>query len=957
MASPYETIGNLITGSSSASTSAQDNPLAKWGIDSSALKAFEDNMQPSSGTGDNPLAQFGIDSNTLATFEQNAPLDSVPTNIDTSMSIGEIVSNMSGEPGAQLGATVRYKKPDDTYNVDIQATKPGHIFKTEQKVSQAQDIVSKVENVYGQYSTILKSLGGFISDDLANQAKAETDIVKQQITDELYAKGFDNIRFDGSTPIVNIDGKDIEIDSGFVKSIWAARHEIFGSLAGMAGGARQGALFGAAIPGTPHQKAMATLLGATVGGALGSVAGATGGKGLDILVNKLDFVNEVDSKLIGNQMYQAGVADIFGNVFGSAVVTGIAKTARGMKQVFNFVVNKNPEGALRAALDHFGGTKEQAMELVTELENLVGPLTNAEGGALTDTEKILKTLALTRAGGEAVVDTSNVFDPKASARVAQAVFQRAQDLLDKTKSLSADVLPLIKTELNAYINEVKAFYKSVKDAGGELTPGFVFDFEKVANRPLLETIGEKIENPALKLRYNELLSKIDDISKSRDFNSLIELKELIDGLKFSNKGMSYSDKQAINKVLDTINAEIQTATKDMPGGDKWLESWKQANIEYSKMKQLEKNVLYKALTKPGKSEEDIVKALTKYIAAGDNTFYEVMDKLPKQVRNRIDGAVLNEITEKFTAGVFGGNRAVNFPLLSKELAKINWSSPKVKQTIRVIHRMANVFKNDVNLARVSGKITIPEFQSYLTADPVVRLKYEVASSIFNYIKMLIPGAKADTLALARLTGDLLENPLNGHTIDSLKRGMPMDRRNIRGRLDFTDIKQQLQQAFVERQKAMEAIYGTKDIPPRLVWKGPRAPEYTIMDSVDDVLYATERGTVANTPTEAIMYDRGSDLLAEWLFNSAQRANVSARQIEKAAEYLNTPKFNTILKEARNRMKADMATENAAMLANIIKREASILQRNIERDLRIKMPKSEAEKLIQYRFKEMMKECK
>ena len=65
-----------------------------------------------------------------------------------------------------------------------------------------------------------------------------------------------------------------------------------------------------------------------------------------------------------------------------------------------------------------------------------------------------------------------------------------------------------------------------------------------------------------------------------------------------------------------------------------------------------------------------------------------------------------------------------------------------------------------DLYRVNCQITIPKFQSYLTVDPVVRAKFEVASGIFNYIKSKAPGDANRQLALVRATSKLLEKPLD-----------------------------------------------------------------------------------------------------------------------------------------------------------------------------------------------------
>ena len=124
------------------------------------------------------------------------------------------------------------------------------------------------------------------------------------------------------------------------------------------------------------------------------------------------------------------------------------------------------------------------------------------------------------------------------------------------------------------------------------------------------------------------------------------------------------------------------------------------------------------------------------------------------------GAVVDALAKRYTAGVEKGSKAIHFPMLADELRKINFTTPDARTTKKALIELGETFKNDVWLAQTAGQVTIPKFQSYLTVDPVVRAKFEVASGIFNYIKSKAPGDSNRQLALVRATSKLLEKPLD-----------------------------------------------------------------------------------------------------------------------------------------------------------------------------------------------------
>ena len=825
------------------------------------------------------------------------------------------------------------------------------------QAEEATNTIAKYNNMYKKTSTGIKSLS-FNKED-RDVAAYESSVLKNNLLKELKNRGIDNATINKDGQLVAIvNGNEEELDSSFLQDLWASKSELAGAVAGGIQGAKIGSRFG--VPGT------------VVGGLVGGATGAFAGKGLDLAINQLDIAQKIDSDLALQQMTEAGITDAVGGVVGHGVIKGLTLAGAKVKNLYNYIADNNIDGAYDYALKHFNITDSQAKELVTNVQAKIGPVSG------TEKEQALKILATTQPGGEAVVKAADIFDPTASAQVANQVFDRAKQLKQSTNELSADnIHQIVNKNLDTYINEVGNYYGAVKQAGKDFTEGYTFNYEKTGLKPILDEIGSKIEDPRIAQNYANLMQRVGDATEGRGFDDLVDLRQLVNEVKYNSGTISKAQSDKLQVIKNSIDDEIKQAAETyIPNSKQWLDSWSNAKSQYSEMKQLEKNVLFKTLTKPGITEEQVVKSLSKYIGAptdnltGINVFNQVMDKLPKNVRSRVDGAVVDTLVEKYSAGSFGGNRAVHFPKLASEINKISWknSTPKVQQVTRTINKMAEVFKNDVNLARVSGQIEIPKFQSYLTADPVVRLKYEVASSIFNYIKQLVPGDKANALSLLNNTSKLLENPLSSKTVKEMYSQLPKDRRNIRVKLDFDKVRNVLANEYMLRKQTLAQIQGTDNLVPRLVWKQPLQPKTTELPSGPN-LYGTQRGTVSTSATKAIMQDRSDDLIADFVQNSIIAQGINERIGIKSAsgmydkfagkihQYLDDKRLTNIVSKTRNKLEVDNTMYNTRIVKKAIEVEASILIKRIEKDFGVKMPQAEADKIVRMKFKELMEKNK
>lgn len=823
---------------------------------------------------------------------------------------------------------------------------------------KAEEARANVENLYSRYSNIGNNLISFASPEARQKAEEGNNLVRDKTLEEIRAQGIPVEYKNGKIYTIDDSGNEIQVDDvSLLRSMYKSKFEIFGA---MTAGAYVGAKTGSRFPTIPGK-----VIGTAAGAIVGSAAGAYGASALDGLLAKLDMASKVDDSVIYDKMKDAGVADL---VMGG-VGLGIGKTAVGVgntvKDVFNFVVDKNQKGAVDAMVKHMGIDEAEAMQRVKDLEDLIGTL---EG--MNDKEKILYTLTQTQRGGEAVAQAAVNLDSLASTRLANIISKRAEDTLNLASDLSTSNNQYIFNQaINNYEKEVKSYYKAVKDSASEFTQDYKFNLDDLNLNEVIDSIENGISNPFVKQKFSDTSKIIKDSYEGSTFNDLIDLRQAINDVKFNGPKLKREDSEVLDNIMTRINKEIDdTAKTHIPNSEIWLDNWSKSLKEYTDMKKNMSNVMYKALTRPGISEDQVVNIFSKYIAAGDNTFYQVMEKLPKNVQNRVEGSVLNKLVNKFADGIEGSRRVIHFPGLASELQKVSWQSPKSKQLVRTINRMADVFKNDVHLAAVSGKIQLPKFQSYLTADPVIRMKMEIASSVFNTVKQFMPTQSADTLAMANHVGRLLENPVSDKAVKDLLGSMPKERRAFRSKLDFEPDLKELQQAYIARKMAMQDMF-KKDIPPRLVWRASpenlsklQNPEATILPSVDEVLHVSSKGNIGTSKNAVWDYEsqqtlntRASDLITEFIWRNTQGKGGEVIT-EQAMKYMEDARFTKIMQNVNAKLVKGETEQNAKIVANSIKTEAGILIKRIEKDFGVKLPKDEADKLVALKYKEIMESC-
>lgn len=641
-------------------------------------------------------------------------------------------------------------------------------FDPNTKAEDAMDIADLYKNIHGKYSTMGKQVLGVMDEQKGIEARRDINKLNISLAAKLKKDNIDAFINPTSGELMMRDenGMEQEVDSSFLNDLYNSKGELAGAITGGIYGAKAGAK----APG--RTKAFA-IPAATI---FGSMLGAAAGKSADMALNSMIIKEDLEASLYATQMKEAAIFDGVAGVLGAGVIKLGAKGGRGIMRAYDFVVAGNSKGAYRALLDNMNITDAQAKELVEQwekLNNKVAPGTGPE-------EKAISVVTSTQQGAEGYARYAAATDPKLATSVISSIDARAKGLTKAIDNIADDnVGALVREDLKTYQKDVKDFYGLVKDQGAKEVDGtdFRFDLEKLAIEPVLNNISKTIADPARRESFIAYAARIENASQDRTFSGLVDLRQAVNDFKYSKVKLSVPDLEALNSVLTRIDGQIGKAAKEyMPNGKKWAADFARAKTEYARMKQLEANTLFKLINRKGATEEGIQKALSKYGTDKDvdvEVFNAIAERLSPKVRAKAEGALIRNMTNKYTLGETTDQQAIHFPALAEALKAVNIATPEGRNTVQAINDIAKVFRNDVNLSKVSGNIAVPKFQSFLTTDPVMRVKYEVASQSFNAIKRFVPGKKANNLALLHKVEKLLQDPMMSKSADDLVNAMPV----------------------------------------------------------------------------------------------------------------------------------------------------------------------------------------
>lgn len=625
---------------------------------------------------------------------------------------------------------------------------------------KADDLLAAAQVIKPNMSSVTTRLAAFFGDTSSVQEAEAAELAMIKNIKELMAKRGVEVNFQEGEWVAETPDGPVEITPNFLQSLVAEKGEFIGAAAGGIYGAVQGA---ALAPPTPWTKAA----GALAGGLTGAVAGGIAGTELDYVYQSMKLQEDMSAEIAAHKALTASEAAAYGEVLGLGLYKFGGGLWKGALRVKNFLLDGNSEGARKALRDIFFLSEDEIDEIIQRFERVV------DTTGMSRAQKEIIAVTTTLPGAEGLVQAAAVLDPTASRAVVKNISERADQLLKASREGATETARVLKQDLDSYVDDVKTFYNNVKTEAAQNPRNkyYKFNLEGVAVNPVLESLAEKIADPAIREKFLLQMSLAKRYTDNRTFSDLIELRQLVNEFRFNKRVTKPEDYKALDEVITNIDNKLEKGAKWLFGkdADRWIDDFATARKQYSEMKTVQGTALYRLVNRPGITPEAVSKAMLKYSDSLDGNYERVMSMLPKDMRKLAERDMISQLVNKYTAGTEEGLRATQFPMLAKDLSTRSFVDEESRQLVKAIGLLADTFKNDVLLSQSTGMFTIPKFQSYLTSSPAKRAEFALASTIFNEIQQRIPGSKASReIALVKNAAKFLETPLNVKSVQALK---------------------------------------------------------------------------------------------------------------------------------------------------------------------------------------------
>lgn len=631
-----------------------------------------------------------------------------------------------------------------------------------QEKTTARDLVTSLQVLSPALVSLTDQTKGALGNKLkAKQVEEAEKAARDKVISMAQDKGI-TLQWQGGEYYAQTpEGQWAKVTPTLWDELWAMKGETVGAVAGAVAGARAGA----AVP-VPHPLAKLALgaAGSVVGAAVGSATGAEA----DYLYTAMKQSEELSAKVAAHKAITAAEWSVIGDVIGYPVAKLTGAAVKGIMQARDFIKTGNTTGAYRALKDTMFISDSEAQELTDKLaKQLAVPGSNEQERAIVST-------AITKPGGEQLVRAAASASPRVSQAVLQSIDSRAKSLLECTET--KNVGTLLRQDLGNYVSDVKQFFGAVKDEAMKAPNAsrVQFNYDKLAVEPLMQRLEGNIQDDAVLNRFKNLVMRVRETSDSRTFPDLLELRQIVTGFKYNKRITNTKDFQAIDEVLGNIdNAITQSAQMAMPGtAEAWLTKYAQARAKYAQMVQVQNNVLAKALRKPTLTEKEVGDLLTKHINSLDGTFDTVLSQLPMNARKKAEMSVIDTLANKFTTGQSSTMQVTDFVKLNDQLEDTIFTTPEARQMKQAIAKIADVFKNDPQLARVSGSTHFAQEADTLSTNPVTASRLAAARQMFRSWQKYFPTERGRGIALVNKVAELLDNPLHAKSVRDIIDEMP-----------------------------------------------------------------------------------------------------------------------------------------------------------------------------------------
>lgn len=296
---------------------------------------------------------------------------------------------------------------------------------------------------------------------------------------------------------------------------------------------------------------------------------------------------------------------------------------------------------------------------------------------------------------------------------------------------------------------------------------------------------------------------------------------------------------------------------------------------------------------------------------------EIKDVAIGKYKQTINDYNLGELLEKHTKNDF----AVDWKALRKDVKKNKLKSDNLDYAMPVLKDFEKRFANDKRL----GNLMIP---SGSTSQSVLSLLSEIYGGIIDAGHMLLKTDRAHGLIIQKEIRKAINNPSNTH---------------------YNDFIDELMENTKIPQKAKDSVQP-------LVQEIKQIEYNPLAKATGDVnvnpLTATKEGTISADASSGIMKERSDELISNFIAKAGKTDEVA----QEASKILQGNRTNEVFRGLSGKLKADDAQGNMKMLQTIVSREADELIKTINKSVGVNLPKSEADKIIKLKLKEMLEEC-
>ena len=395
------------------------------------------------------------------------------------------------------------------------------------------------------------------------------------------------------------------------------------------------------------------------------------------------------------------------------------------------------------------------------------------------------------------------------------------------------------------------------------------------------------------------------------------VKDLIDAMPHVNsllrrtKGVT---KHQWSVVKDAIDANLKKSLTKVE-----YDMWRLANQDYAKMSNVTNSKIgdMMNLVKQGKeTPENAIKKI-KTMSGGKDLFTDLEFMIGKEQTAAFEKSILKEALGK-------NSEYVDWAHLARVMDTKGFTTEVGKNIKKAVDDMAVSFITDDALQEVMFR-NAPAGAG-MSDNLINKVQFHTMHKLYTSLVKRIPFNEASKhLLMMDELADVLRNP--GRVKD-----LAIQMKNIAPGVKQRFIEESVQEVMKQIEyKPGARTTGDVNLKPEYVAKG---------------------GTAADTPTAATLAESQTELIQE-----ALGSNVKTDQVMHVVnKMMKGKRAEGILRNVSSRMKVDDVLGNQKMLRKIIKEESEHIIKAIEKDMGIKLPAEEAEKIYKLKIADMLKDC-